>query len=122
MTPCGERVRWTALFLFLALPATRAFGAPPDAAAFDAILDGAFKTWRAPGIAAVVVRDDEVIYLRGAGVRELGKNDPVTPDTVFELGPLTEGFTATALTAAGGRRQGRLGRSGSQAPVGVPPV
>jgi CubicO group peptidase (beta-lactamase class C family) len=71
--------------------------APPDAAAYDAVLDDALKAWRAPGIAAAVVRDDEVIYLHGAGVRELGGKEPVTPDTLFGIGSLTKAFTATAI-------------------------
>ena len=79
------------------LPSPRAVAAPADTAAFDAILDGALKTWCMPGVAAVIVRDDEVIYLKGAGVRERGKDDPVTPETLFGIGSLTKAFTATAV-------------------------
>ena len=86
-----------ALLLLLVLPSPRAVAAPADTAAFDAILDGALKTWRTPGVAAVIVRDDEVIYLKGAGVRERGKDDPVTPETLFGIGSLTKAFTATAV-------------------------
>ena len=97
MTGGKHRGGWAALLLLTALPAMRAAAAPPDAAAFDAILDDALQTWRTPGVAAVIVRDDEVIYLKGAGVRELGKKDPVTPDTLFGIGSLTKAFTATAI-------------------------
>jgi CubicO group peptidase (beta-lactamase class C family) len=96
MTSRRHRSLLAAVFLLLALPAVRAVAAP-DSAAFDAILDDALKTWRTPGIAAAIIRDDEVIYLKGAGVRELGKNDAVTPDTVFAVGSLTKAFTATAV-------------------------
>ena len=95
MTVGKHHGTWAAILLLLAPAALGA--APPDTAAFDAILDHAVKTWRTPGVAAVVVRDDEVIYLKGAGVRELGKNDPVTPDTLFGIGSLTKAFTATAI-------------------------
>jgi CubicO group peptidase (beta-lactamase class C family) len=85
-----------AFLLFLpALPVLRA--ATPETAAFDAVLDDALKTCHAPGVAAVIVQDDVVIYLKGAGVRELGKLDPVTPDTVFGIGSLTKAFTAAAM-------------------------
>jgi CubicO group peptidase (beta-lactamase class C family) len=87
--------RLCAAILLLLAPAARA--AAPDAPAFDAILDDALKTWRTPGIAAVIVRGDEVVYLKGAGVRELGKDDPVTPDSLFGIGSLTKAFTATAI-------------------------
>ncbi len=103
MTPRRHWGAWAALLLLLAPPPPVGRGsdrpptAPPDAAAFDAILGDALKTWRTPGVAAVIVRDDKVIYLKGAGVRELGKDDPVTPDTVFAVGSLTKAFTATAI-------------------------
>jgi CubicO group peptidase (beta-lactamase class C family) len=45
----------------------------------------------------VVVTGDEVAYLQGHGVRELGKKAPVTPDTVFPLASLTKAFAATTL-------------------------
>ena len=47
----------------------------------DAIVQEALRAWQVPGAAVAVVRGDEVIYLKGHGVRELGKPDPVTPET-----------------------------------------
>jgi CubicO group peptidase (beta-lactamase class C family) len=38
-----------------------------------------------------------VIYLKGHGVKELDKKDPVTPDTVFPLASCTKAFTTTAM-------------------------
>jgi CubicO group peptidase (beta-lactamase class C family) len=38
-----------------------------------------------------------VIYLKGHGVRRLGKEEPVTPDTVFGIGSLTKAMTATGI-------------------------
>jgi len=65
--------------------------------AIDGILRDTLRFWHAPGIAAVVVRDDRIIYLNGLGVRELGRNEPVTADTLFAIGSCTKAFTATAL-------------------------
>src|SRR5262245_45124425 len=65
--------------------------------AIDALLEEGVSTWKLPGLAAVVVRDDEVVYLKGHGVRELGKDEAVSPDTLFALASLTKAFTATAL-------------------------
>ena len=48
-------------------------------------------------MAVAVVRGDEVVYLKGFGVRELGGNDPVTPDTLFPLASCTKAFTSTAM-------------------------
>ncbi len=69
----------------------------PDNTALDALFTNALKTWHAPGMAVVIVRDDAVFYLKGFGVRETGKDDPVTPDTIFGIGSLTKAFTATTL-------------------------
>ena len=69
---------------------------PSDHQAIDAILGKTRDAWHAPGIAAAVVRDDKV-YLTGIGVRQLGSDRPVTPDTLFAIGSCTKAFTATAL-------------------------
>jgi CubicO group peptidase (beta-lactamase class C family) len=60
------------------------------------LVQEALKRWPAPGLAVAVVRDGAV-SVGGFGVREVGKKDPVTPDTVFSIGSLTKAFTATAL-------------------------
>ncbi len=77
------------------------FAAAPPAQAHDAALDAlarrAMKQWRIPGLAIAVVRDDRVLYLKGLGLRELGKPDPVTPDTIFPLGSCTKSFTTLAM-------------------------
>jgi CubicO group peptidase (beta-lactamase class C family) len=45
---------------------------PLDPAALDAIANDALKAWHAPGLAVAVVRNEEVVYLKGFGVRERG--------------------------------------------------
>ena len=84
-----------ALVLFL-LAATLA-AQPVDSAAIDAIAREALAASRTPGMAIAMVRGDEVVYLRGYGTREAGKDKPVTPDTLFCIGSLTKAFTTTAM-------------------------
>ena len=64
---------------------------------FDAYTTAAIKAWDAPGLAVAVVRNDSLVFARGFGVRELGKNDPVTPNTLFAVGSTTKAFTAALL-------------------------
>jgi CubicO group peptidase (beta-lactamase class C family) len=52
-----------------------------------------------PGLAIAVVYRDEVVYLKGFGVRETGKNDPVTPDTVFQIASMSKPISATVVAA-----------------------
>src|SRR5581483_5110507 len=66
-------------------------------AALDSLFDDALKSWRVPGLAAVIVHDDSIIYLKGRGVRKLGDSAPVTPDTVFPLASCTKPFTSLLL-------------------------
>jgi CubicO group peptidase (beta-lactamase class C family) len=80
--------------------------AAPDEETIDALVRRAMSTWRVPGVAVAVVQDDRVVYLRGHGVREAGKDDPVTPDTLFPLGSCTKAFTTTALAVLAG--EGKL--------------
>lgn len=94
MIPCCRLVLGC---LLLALPEPGRAAEAPPAAELDAALEAARKAWDAPGLAAVVVRDDAVVYLRGVGVRKSGGSEPVTPDTLFAVGSLTKAFTATAL-------------------------
>src|SRR5205814_483657 len=56
------------------------------------------RAWEVPGVAVAVVDRERVLWLKGYGVRELGADRPVTPDTVFPLASCTKAFTAT-LTA-----------------------
>jgi CubicO group peptidase (beta-lactamase class C family) len=82
----------------LALPA-RSPAVPPavDPATIDRILDKALAAWQVPGVACAVVCNDRVIYLGGRGVKELGRKDPVTPDTLFPIASCTKAFTTTAM-------------------------
>ncbi len=66
-------------------------------AAVDSIVKKALETWRVPGVAVAIVRNGEVIYLKGGGVRAWNADDPITPDTLFPIGSCTKAFTTTAM-------------------------
>jgi CubicO group peptidase (beta-lactamase class C family) len=53
--------------------------------------------WEVPGMAVAVVAADEVVLAEGFGVRETGRPEPVTPDTLFSIGSCTKSFTAAAI-------------------------
>jgi len=52
------------------------------------------RSLKVPGAALVIVKDDQVILLKGFGVRDVEKGLPVTPDTVFGIGSCTKTFAA----------------------------
>jgi CubicO group peptidase (beta-lactamase class C family) len=96
----------------LVVPAVTFAAGRVDPRAVDALARDTLARWKAPGVAIVIVRGDEVAYLQGHGVRELGKKAPVTPNTVFPLASLTKAFTATALALLVGE-----GKAGWDDPV-----
>jgi CubicO group peptidase (beta-lactamase class C family) len=63
----------------------------------DALVEEALKTWEVPGVAVAIVDPEHVLWLKGYGRRELGREPPVTPDTIFPLASCTKAFTATLL-------------------------
>jgi CubicO group peptidase (beta-lactamase class C family) len=81
----------------LLAPLPAAAAQPPDPAALDTILREALRAWKVPGAAVAVVQRGRVVYLKGFGVRELGGDRRVTPDTLFALASCTKAFTTTAL-------------------------
>jgi CubicO group peptidase (beta-lactamase class C family) len=68
-----------------------------DWSSLDASINSSMKEWKVPGAAVAIVRDQSVVYMKGFGVRELGKNEPVTPDTLFDIGSCTKAFTSAAI-------------------------
>src|SRR5919201_211580 len=56
------------------------------------------ERWHIPGIAVGLLADGR-ITTAAAGIRELGDDDPVTPQTVFRIASVTKPFTATLVVA-----------------------
>lgn len=64
---------------------------------FEKYATKSMSDWRVPGMAIAIVRGDDVIYEKAFGVKELGKEDPVTTDTVFQIGSTSKAFTAALV-------------------------
>lgn len=63
----------------------------------DGFVEAEMELSGVPGVAVAVVYDDEVVFGEGYGVREVGTEDPITPETVFQLASLSKPITATAV-------------------------
>lgn len=55
-----------------------------------------------PGLAIAVIYKDQIVYLKGFGVREAGKPAPVDPDTVFQIASLSKPIASTVVAAVVG--------------------
>jgi len=64
---------------------------------FDAYVTKAQKDWEVPGLSLAVVKDGQVIFVKGYGVRELGKADAVNEQTLFACASTTKAMTATCM-------------------------
>ncbi len=63
-------------------------------AAIEKALDDKRKELGIPGISLAIVKDDQIIYVKGIGYKNLDKKLPVTPDTRFAIGSASKAFTA----------------------------
>jgi CubicO group peptidase (beta-lactamase class C family) len=66
-------------------------------AGFDENVARAVEDWRVPGLAVAVVKDGEVVFSKGYGVRELDKPAAVDAHTLFAVGSTTKAMTAALI-------------------------
>lgn len=66
-------------------------------AELEAYANEQINAQKVPGMAYAIVKDDQVIYAKGFGVKKYGASDPVDENTVFEIGSNSKAFgTAVA--------------------------
>lgn len=64
------------------------------------------ETYKVPGVSIAVIEGGRVEWARGYGVKEAGKPDPVTPETMFQAGSISK--PVAALVALRFVQDGRL--------------
>lgn len=60
-------------------------------------LDEWHRNSRAPGMIIRVIEDGKAVYTESVGVGHLGRQLPLTPDTIFGIMSITKSFTSTAI-------------------------
>ena len=70
----------------------------------DGFAQEAMSRTGVPGMAIAVVYGDKVVYLKGFGVRQVGKQEAVDADTVFQLASLSKPLASTVLAGVAGQR------------------
>ncbi len=83
--------------LFVLLIAVTAWAQTPGLNDIDAFITAAMKDWTMPGAAVAVIQDGKVIHSKGYGYRDVKKQLPVTPETLFAIGSITKSFTVLTL-------------------------
>jgi CubicO group peptidase (beta-lactamase class C family) len=75
-------------------------------AQLDPYIRSAMDKTKFPGAAVAVIYNDQVIFLRGYGVRKVGEPAQIDPDTVFELASVSKPIASTILASLIG--QGKI--------------
>ncbi|TSA33291.1 MAG: serine hydrolase [Porphyromonadaceae bacterium] len=66
-------------------------------AGIDQLVESTLKAFNVPGIAIAIIKDGQMVFAKGYGVRSLETNKPVDEHTLFGIASNTKAFTATAL-------------------------
>lgn len=64
---------------------------------FDVYAQKAVKDWNIPGLAIVVVKNNQVVFKKTYGVKSVQSNELVNNDTYFACASTTKAMTATAM-------------------------
>jgi CubicO group peptidase (beta-lactamase class C family) len=96
LSEAGRRAAALLLVAFSAGPRGSGAQAAP-LKGLDNYVASAMQDWKVPGLAISVVRNDSVIFEKGYGVRELGREGPVDENTLFAIASTTKAFTVAAL-------------------------
>jgi CubicO group peptidase (beta-lactamase class C family) len=75
-------------------------------AQLDPYIRSAMDKTKVPGAAVAVIYNDQVVFLRGYGLRKIGEPEKIDPDTVFELASVSKPLASTVLASLVG--QGKI--------------
>jgi CubicO group peptidase (beta-lactamase class C family) len=91
---CTQLIGRGLVVTLLVTPAAAAQFRPQD---FGQYVRRSLDLWRVPGVAVAVMRNDSVIVLQGYGRKAIGNPDPVTANTMFEIGSTSKAFSSALL-------------------------
>lgn len=63
----------------------------------DSYVRKGIKDWDIPGLSIVIVKDGQLVLMKGYGVRDIASQKPVDEQTLFMIASNTKLFTGTAL-------------------------
>jgi beta-lactamase class C len=66
----------------------------PFIATYENYITRSMTEARIPGVAATIVKDSVIIFLKGFGIQEIGLPDSITTHSIFRLASLSKGFAA----------------------------
>ena len=91
----NNKILFLLVICLLALNNSNAQKTPLDSV--DIYLDQVIKDFELVGLSVGIVQNDTVIYSKGFGLREIGKDPKVNGQTSFGIGSISKSFTALTL-------------------------
>jgi CubicO group peptidase (beta-lactamase class C family) len=64
---------------------------------FDAYIQNAMKLWKTPGLSVVAVKDNNIIFEKAYGVKDINTKDPFTTSTLSVCASTTKAMTAVCM-------------------------
>ncbi len=61
---------------------------------YEEFIKRAIRAGTSPGAAVAIVKDSSIIYLKGFGLKQVGKPDSINTNTVFRLGSVSKCFAS----------------------------
>ena len=68
-------------------------------AQIDKYIEYVRTQWEIPGMAVAFMKDGKLIFAKGFGTKEKGKQEPVDANTVFQVGSVSKSFTGTVMAS-----------------------
>ncbi|RUO69572.1 serine hydrolase [Idiomarina ramblicola] len=73
------------------------FAAPKSFQELEPRISELLREFKGAGLAIGVVKNNEIVYADGFGMRDLENQKPVEPETIFPIGSITKSFTSTLI-------------------------
>lgn len=64
---------------------------------FETYIQKSLTDWNAPGVAVVIVKDGQIIYEKGFGIKDVQTKEPIDVHTIFQIASLTKNFFVTLV-------------------------
>jgi len=65
----------------------------------DEYFESARAAWDVPGMAVAIVKDGEIVHMKGYGVLEVGSDEPVDENTLFAIASNSKAFLASSVAS-----------------------
>jgi CubicO group peptidase (beta-lactamase class C family) len=83
------------VLVLLLLFINTALSAQVELKKLDEYFAGALKEWNIPGMSIAIVKDGKIVFSKGYGTKEIGKNETPDENTLYAIASNSKAFTAS---------------------------